>query len=228
MTASVPNQSRGYFVANTDDELHCLQACYAMTVARLSGQLISATDAEEPTAFRPGKRSWPLAAIRSLAERGISVRTIDTFDAAAFAADPVASVRSWYPNDPAEAERLITESDLEAEAERVRNALATGRAVFESRVPDWDDLSALVRMANTVVIARVNHRALMGREGAYGHFVLVDSITPDGVRVQDPGPPIRPDHMYPTDTFRAAWQWPDDQSGELIVAGDGAMQSLRG
>lgn len=217
---SAPN----YFVANTSDELHCMQACYAMALFRATGERLTAEQAEGATGFRPGRRSWPFAAIASFASAGVPVRTVDQFDAVAFAADPIAEVQSWYPPDSEELARLIRESDLEREASYVREALASGVVEFEKRTPTWDELRAVAADPRTVVVARVNHRRLVHRDGYYGHFVIVDDVTADHVLTQDPGPPARRDHRYPVSTFREAWMWPSEQSAELILVGPSARR----
>ncbi len=214
------------FVPNANDEIHCMQACYAMTINALLGEQTDSIDVEFESGFRPGHRSWPFASICSWAKRGLAVWTLDLFEADRFAADPVREVQSWFSPDDPEGQRLVHESELEKEGSRVREALATGNVRFEKRVPTVDDLSELADWPETALIARVNHRVLMGRDGVYGHFVIVYKVDDEHIWVQDPGPPSRPEFAYEREVFLRAWQYPSPQAAELIVVGDAANRRL--
>lgn len=207
-----------FFVPNTADELHCYQACYMMTVQRLTDASIGIGEAERDTGFRTGHRSWAFRGLLGLVNRGLEVETIDDFDPEEFADDPERTVSSWYANDPKERERIIRESELDKEGDAVKALLASPEMKFTRRAPDWADLTRLSEENEAVLLARVNHRVLMGRDGSYGHYVLVEHVDSSaGIRVQDPGPPARPDYVYDVDTFRRAWWYPDEHSGELIA-----------
>jgi len=188
-----------------------------MVVQRLTDANVGMTEAERDTGFRPGHRSWAFRGLLGLVNRGLEVETIDDFDPEEFARDPEGTVGSWYADDPKERERIVRESELGKEGKAVKKLLASPRMRFTRRAPDWADLLRLSQEDGAVVLARVNHRVLMRREGSYGHYVMVEEIDDAGVRVQDPGPPARPDYVYDIATFRRAWWYPDEQSGELIV-----------
>ncbi len=205
------------FVGNTQDEIHCSQACYAMTVARLTGTVLTAEQAEEPTGFRAGKLTWPFAMLDSFSKLGLYVKAIDRSKPQEFADDPVSAIKKMSPGDPENIKRMIQDSDIEKEVRHVKDCLASPLITFESRSALWKDLVKHTVAKDTVVIAWVNYRVLVERKGSVGHFVLVDEIKSDGVVVQDPGPPHKPDHTYPTETFKKAWQWYGEDGAELII-----------
>lgn len=206
-----------HFVPNEPDDLHCYQSALRMVWEALFGTRIGREDAERITNFKSGMQTWPFAGMLALADAGASVVNVEDFDPDLFIADPAAEIRRQSHGDEDVVQHILKVSDAGAEAELVRRCLDHPRIKFEQRRPSLPDLEQAVSTPATAVICNVNYRALVGREGYNGHFVLVDAVEGGRLRIQDPGlPPLR-DHIVNEKTFLSAWGTEDDGLPNMIV-----------
>lgn len=205
-------------VPNSADSLHCVQASFAMTVAALSGDLISSAEAEAATGFKEGVETWPYRMIEWFTSHGFEVRHIDQMDAERFAEDPERELKdSGFTDDLIQYFRKI--SDYSAESAAIKNSISHG-AIYEARLPQLEDLVKALR-DGWLPICVLDAGALTQeyRTGYQGHMVLVNGIDDDGqfAKLQDPGPPPHWDWEVPTDLIVKAMRTPVESSGTITL-----------
>jgi hypothetical protein len=204
------------FIPNDPDDLHCLQSTVRMGWEGLFGTALSHDEAERVTNFEPGRQTWPFAAMLAVGDAGAYVVNVEDFDTENFIADPATELRR-QTGDEAVVEHILAVSDAGAEVEIVKACLAHPKVRFENRQPGLPDLIAATQAPSTAVICNVNYRALVGRPGYNGHFVLVDSASPEAVAFQDPGLPPLKNHKVDAQTFLAAWAPPVSNMANMIA-----------
>ena len=209
------------FIPNEPDDLHCLQASVRMAWQGLTGSELSAEEAERLTGFVSAQQSWPFAAMLGLAERGLWIHYVEDFDPHGFTGDPESEIRR-QSGDEEVVRHILEVSDVQQERARVQRCVEHPRITFDRRVPTLDDLGAAVNRQATGIICNVNYKALVGDDGYTGHFVLVDRIVEEGLRLQNPGLPPIPCQLVDIDRFCGAWKHPKETMGNaLIVSSEG-------
>lgn len=203
-----------HFVPNESDNLHCFQASFIMVVHALKGDLLSMADAELLTNFVPGRPTWPYKGLLSLADRGLFVRYTEEFPLDDFIADPAAAIRKHVEDDEI-ADQVIEVSDLPREIEFVRACREHPRISFDQRRPTLEDLKRMIE-SGALAIVNVNYWRLLEQDGYDGHFVVVEEVGPDTVRLQNPGLPPLADQNVPVEDFLAAWHYPNDRLANII------------
>lgn len=193
------------FVPNSADNLHCLQASFAMAWQRVTGSELAPDEAERMTGFIPGRDTWPHAAMLAAAQAGLAVRYVENFDPEAFVEDADAELMRSL-QDRAFVDEIVATSDIAREQELLRRCLRQPNIEFVINEPSVLDLKALVETPDSAVICNVNSRALDGIAGFRAHFVLVREVNPaNAVVIDNPGLPPHPDQHVTPETFSAAW-----------------------
>lgn len=204
------------FIANTPDGQRCMQATYRMTVHALTGVQPTAAEAEEETGFVAGRPTWQFTMMLGFAARGIRVNDWERFDPLDFLRDPVSSIERQV-GDPAIAQQVLDESDIDHEVAALTKCLESPLISFTDRVATTADLQREMS-DETLLLCNVNARRLMGEPGRVGHFVIVQSINDDSVIVTDPGLPPVNRHEIPTPRFNEAWGDPSPDMANFISA----------
>lgn len=204
------------FIPNDDDNLHCLQSCYAMINNAIFNEKLTAIDAERNTNFRKDFPTWQFKALQSFAEKGLKVKDIENFPIELFLNDPVAAVKQQY-NDQKVIDYIISASDFDTEVQTVKSALATGNVEFVTRIPTLKDIEFYLK-DDWYIFCNVNYWMLEGDSDKYvGHFVIIQEIFDDHLVLQNPGlPPIENQKVSLTN-FEKAWNYPDANAANLIV-----------
>lgn len=198
------------FIANTKDDLHCLQASYAMALGAFFGTEVTMDQAEIETGFVEGRQTWPFLAMTSLVKKGLQVRNIERFDVQLFIEDPAAAVKQ-QANDDDVAAAIMNETDTSVEPARASECLRLG-VVFEDRIPSIEDVVTTLKNGSLAIV-NLNAKALLGLEGYSGHFVLVREVRADRVVLRNPGLPPVDDQEVDIPTFVRAWK--PDASPEM-------------
>lgn len=204
------------FIANTDDALHCTQAALIMALDALRYPTVpTMADADTITGFRPGVETWPYTMLAWLGESGLEVIHEDALDPLSLAVDPEKELRrSGIDEETLAYFRSI--SDFDAESAAIRRAVASGRVKFDVGVPDISRLPA--RLAEGwIPMLSLDATVLAGdKHNEFdGHVVLVTSVVGSDVKLQDPGPPARPDWTVPLSQIDLAMRSPVDTSGTV-------------
>jgi len=186
-----------------------------MVVESLAGKETTREWAEDLTGYVPGRDTWQFAALLGLANLGYKVVDHEAFDPDEFVTDITSTIRKQVGDD-AVADKIIAETDLEAEAARVAEGLAHPNVEFINGIPTFDDVRSAVNQG-AFVISNVNSRILAGEDGHRGHFVVVEAIESGSVRFENPGLPPASNQVVDIDRFIRAWHDPSPSMANYIA-----------
>lgn len=202
------------FIANLDDDNHCLQASYIMLVEAITGVRLTMDDADAASGFAEGVPTWPFQMFLSLADLGLGVVDYELFDAVTFADDAYAALYQ-QTHDDAITREMLSSLNVPLEQARVKKCLTSPAVKFVQARPSLDDIS-LVHELGGLVVCNVNSKALKGEDGYLGHMVVVDEVTPDTVVLQDPGLPPVANLRVTRARFNSGWLYPSDDMANII------------
>jgi hypothetical protein len=203
------------FFENTDDNTHCFQAVIRMTLAFFEpGNVYTWKKLEQHTAKVDGLWTWPTAGILWLHNTGYTTTLIELFDYNEFVRGPESYLHKLFGAEVADAQ--IQHSDLKQEVALAKQLLASDISIH--RTPALGDIIKSLSKEH-LVIANVNARALYGKEGYSGHFVLLIGYDDNGLFLHDPGLPGRAGVHVPYDQFESAWAYPNEQAKNVITIG---------
>ena len=205
------------FFANPD-ATHCFQAALKMVIASFRPTLdCSWALLDSVTGKVDGVGTWPFAGYTWLHEQGLDVANVELMDNARFAAQGEAYLAELYgPELAAAGVRGIDLMRVQREA-----AAFVDQVRQETRIPMMEDVCRTVASGG-LVICNVNSRALNGREGYMGHFVVVKGFGDDGLVVHDPGPPSTPNRKVAFEAFERAWAYPSEKVKNMVTVSDSA------
>lgn len=200
------------FCANTPDGKRCYQAVVKMVLQTFRPALDGSWQAlDRITAKLDDGGTWPFAGMVWLADNGFEVRNIELMDNERFAREGRAYLDEFFGRHAAEIE---SQTDYASEQAQARRFVET--VDCEIRMPGIEDLRSLL-LDGYLAICNVNSRALNGRDGYSGHFVVVKGFDADALLLHDPGPPPRADRRVALADFDKAWAFPDDKARNLIA-----------
>jgi hypothetical protein len=203
------------FFANPDTT-HCYQAALKMVLGRFRPTLDhSWAELDRITGKTDGFGTWPFAGLIWLARQGLDLTSIEIMDNRRFAAEGRAYIAELTSREFAESiDRGLDLSQVQADA-----AAFVETGLCEVRVPTLDDVRRGVA-AGGLVVCNVNSRALNGREGYMGHFVVAKGFDDSTLIVHDPGPPGQANRRVPFELFERAWADPAPTVKWLVTIRD--------
>jgi len=201
------------FFPNTGDGTHCFQAVLKMLLAKLlSNKEYSYEELDRISEKRPGKWTWPTAAMLWMIDQGFEILLIEEFDYREFAEKGEDYLLDRYGPEVGQAQ--INNSEIEREQEIAKRFVDI--APLERRIPTLEDIKDKIDDCG-VVIVNLNAAALYGHEGYSGHFVTVCEIGEDYVRLHDPGLPPSPNLTVSHEVFERAWAYPTERDKNLLA-----------
>jgi hypothetical protein len=207
------------FVANPD-ATHCYQASLRMVLRYFRPRLDRSWAALDAiTGKVDGFGTWPFAGLTWLQEQGLHVTNVELMDNARFAAEGRAYIGELV--SPEFAESLDRGLDLSAVQAQAAVFAATVRC--EVRMPTLDDVRRALE-TGALAICNVNSRALNGREGYSGHFVVATGFDANALIVHDPGPPGEANRRVSFEAFEKAWAYPTSVAKTLVLIRDTASR----
>jgi len=212
------------FFPNTGDGTHCFQAALRMALGALVPERdYSYEELDRISGKRPGKWTWPTAAMVWMIEQGLEVRLIEDFDYADFAGRGGDYLIERFGEEVGRAQ--MENSDIEFERPIARRFAA--HAPVERRPAELIDIERELD-AGAAVIVNLNAAPLYGREGYSGHFVVICEVGRGEVRLHDPGLPPSPDLLVSEETFLKAWGYPTARDRNLMSIRRPEGVSLKG
>lgn len=200
------------FFANPDST-HCYQAAIKMAVKYfLPNANYSWDELDVVTAKKPGLWTWPLAGILWLKSLELDAYIVSNFDYDRFVALGADYLIEYSGKEVGDAQ--IANSDIAQERRFAKQACKT--ELIKHRVPKIEELCKILDRGY-LLICNVNSRALNGRPGYIGHFVLVYDYTDDSLLLHDPGPMPKPSRTVPFNVFENAWAYPDKNAKDYIA-----------
>jgi hypothetical protein len=199
------------FVANTSDDLHCLQAAYMSILKYFEPEIEMPWDEWcELTGFEKDKGTWASASLLWFKSQGFDVIHMSLFDYEDFVKNggnyllrlTGEEVGNWQ----------IAHTNMPIEIERAKKLLAEG--IIQKREPQIEDIKELLTDGYLVRVL-VNSNKLNQKPGYFAHAVTIIGFNDNEVIFHDPGlPPIPERHLNWPD-FEAAWADPNNESKEL-------------
>ncbi|HLB66110.1 MAG TPA: C39 family peptidase [Candidatus Saccharimonadales bacterium] len=199
------------FVANTDDNLHCLQAVYLMIVKFFKPDFeVDWEEWSKITGFEKGKGTYATAGQLWFKENGFDVKQISMFDNQRFieiGGDYLIElsgeeVGKWQ----------VEHSNIPLEQKRTKQLLASG--ICEQREPTIQDIKDLLNVGY-LVHCLVNARKLNKQQGYFGHAIVVCGYNDEALIIHDPGLPALKNKKVLFDDFEAAWADPNKEAKEM-------------
>lgn len=200
------------FYENTDDT-HCFQAVFRMILKHYwPNKDYSWEELEKITAKVEGLWTWPTAGMLWLHNNGFEVHTVETFDYARFVEKGSNYLMELFGEKVGQEQ--IDHSDLDQEIDFAEQIVGAG--LCEPRTPEVPELKQHLD-EKYLLICNVNSRALNGKDGYAGHFVLLTGYTDKGFVLHDPGlPPLENREVAFVD-FEKAWGYPNEQAKNYIA-----------
>ena len=199
------------FIANTDDDLHCVQAAFLMIVRYFKPEFeIGWEEWSRVTGFEAEKGSWATSSILWLNDHGFDVKAIEKFDYSDFANRGKDYLREIFPQE--DYEYAVRSTNFESEEKLARKLSA--KDLVENRAPNIEDIRHGIDNGY-LVRAHVNSRKLDGLDGYIGHSVVIFDYDENGFLLHDPGNPPRPNFYAKLGNFVPAAFGDDGQQGEI-------------
>lgn len=164
------------------------------------------------TAKKPGLWTWPLAGILWLKSLGFDTYIVSNFDYDRFVTLGSDYLIEYSGREVGDAQ--IANSDIAKERCFAKQACKT--ELIKCRVPKIKEICRILDKGY-LLICNVNSRALSGKPGYVGHFVLVYGHADDSLLLHDPGPAPKPSRVVPFDIFESAWAYPDENAKDYIA-----------
>lgn len=213
------------FMGNTSDDMHCLQASYAMIRqyfdpdleinwaewCTLTGYVVNTRKwTSEETAWfveygynpeKVGTGTWSNAGLMWFHQNGYDVAHIGLFDYAEFARSGAKYILQVLGDTVGRWDAAFI-PDMEAEKDRTRRFCELG--IWQKRTPTIDDIYTYLS-AGYLIKCVVNLNALNGKPGYLGHAVVVKGYTDTELILHDPGLPAQADRHVKIMDFQHAW-----------------------
>jgi hypothetical protein len=199
------------FIANSEDDLHCLQAAFMMILKYFESDTeIDWDDWSEMTGFEIGKGTYATAGVLWFLDNGFDVKEISLFDCKKFIETGGDYLIETSGKDVGEWQ--IVHSNIPLEQERMKKLLSSG--AYDQREPTIDDIKQFLDKGYLLRVL-VNSIKLNGKYGYFGHAVVVFGYENEYLLVHDPGSPPMPNRKVSFDDFEAAWADPSKDNKEM-------------
>ncbi len=202
------------FYSNDETNTHCFQACVQMTLGYFEPKnILTMGEVVQLSGAVDGMSTWPSRTLVELDNRGYDVTMIEGFDGRDFVERGAEYLRDAFGGDTAEWQ--IKNSNIEKERSDYRELYDRGISI-QKRIPTQDDIRRYLD-EGYVVITQINSKRLVNQQGYVGHSVVVLGIGGENVLLHNPGLPPVPNQRVDSETFAAAWAYPNDGSKVLIA-----------
>lgn len=200
------------FYKNTDNT-HCFQAVLRMILKHYwPDKDFTWQELEKITAKVDGLWTWPTAGMLWLNKHGFEVHDVEAFNYATFTDKGGDYLVDLFGEKVGQEQ--IDHSDIEQEIKYAKQIIE--KNLYESRIPEILELKERLDQ-EYLLICNVNSRALNGKYGYAGHFVLLIGYNDDGFIMHDPGLPAIKDREVAFFDFEQAWACPNEQAKNYIA-----------
>lgn len=196
------------FVANSDDDMHCVNAVYRMVLKHFLHEDMSWEQIDAVTKTIPGKGVWTVLGDIELARRGVHVSNIEPVDYGLL-----------YSEGPEYLKRVVGEQTAMYYLERTNIASVIPdipdflRLVHhETRRVTIQEILTLLKRGN-LVGAEINSRILNQKSGFSLHFVLMYDFDGTHIHLHDPGLPPAPSRKVSVADFEKSFHYQGGNGG---------------
>lgn len=190
------------FIPNPNDR------CVVCTIGMILGyympeQKFTMAELEKICGYMQDKGTWQTQPVLSLAKMGFDTYWIEDFDHEAFVENPKKYLSTILDKEALEWQ--IAHSDLELEAERMKEYLESGLPL-ERRQGTIEDIKKFID-DGWLVRLEVNGMPLIGKTGYDGHSVLVIDYDKDTATIHNPDShDNRPNQVVDWNLLKQAWK----------------------
>ncbi len=202
------------FVSNTEDDLHCQQSAYAMIRDYFEPGRYNLTWDEwsSITGYEVDKGTWASSGLLWFGSKGYEVQHISLFDYPEFARIGADYLRKAYGDSVGDWQ--VAHSNLPREQALASELVDKG--LVEFREPQFEDIKQAID-SGALCRCLVNSRVLAGKDGYFGHAIVISGYDEEGFIIQDPGLPPIPNRHVVYDLFEKAWAYPNIEAKELDI-----------
>lgn len=197
-----------------DDPTRCMQACMAMVLGYfMPKRQFSMNELDMHSGKKPGKATWPMAALLWMRELGFEVVNIEACNYARLITE-----RDWYlvaMYGEEVATWAIRNSDME-QVYADASAFISGSIKSMVRLPTVGDIKEYLTQGY-LCICWVNSKALHKRPGLSGHFIVATGCTDEGLFYNDPGLPAAAHCFVANGDMEYAWSTPSEQTKTVMA-----------
>lgn len=197
----MPMRTSPPFVANSDDDMHCVTAVYRMLYLYFFQEEYSWEQIEDLARATPGKGTWTFVADTALAGRGIRITNIEPVDYEALYKQGPKYLRTLYGDKMAD--YYLERSNIADVIQYIPDFLGVVR--HETRKSKTAEVLKYVRSGKLVGV-EVNSSILNRQKGFNLHFVLVYNCTKTHVIFHDPGLPAMPHRKITIKKFKECFE----------------------
>jgi hypothetical protein len=197
------------FVSNTSDDTHCFQAgLYMLILYFWPDEKYTFEELDKISAKVEGLWTWPTAALLWLQNKGVEILIREVFDNKRFVDEGGDYLIEFYGSEVAHEQ--IKHSDIIQERRLMKQAIQ--KLKIQKKIPSIKDIAELLQK-KYLICCNVNSKALSGKSGYVGHFVVVYGIDADKelLYMHDPGLPPRPNREVNFKDFERAWAYPNEK-----------------
>lgn len=195
------------FVANHEDGMRCMLACYRMLVESLLGVKMDWDEMVELTGYRTDVAAWTLKSLLTFDEMGLEITMIENFDYRAYLKSGDDYLHSFF--EPKELEWYQKHSDIKEMKQYIPHFLE--KINYTCRPPTLADIDKLLDDGNLVTVT-LNSRALNDKDGFVSHMILIYGKQGRDYIAQDPGPTPKPERAISPDKLWNAMGGKDNRS----------------
>lgn len=160
----------------------------------------------------PGLSTWPQSMLIYLIQHNFDAFMIESFDIQSFLRDGGDYLISDFGEEAGN--WMIQNSDIRAEQETFRQALAAG-VRLERREPTQAEIKSYLD-DGYLVICTVNSRALNDQDGYVGHAVVIYDMDDNMITLHDPGLPPIEARQVTREAFETAWASPAKKAKSMV------------
>ncbi|HVX58762.1 MAG TPA: hypothetical protein VG964_03445 [Candidatus Saccharimonadales bacterium] len=175
------------FYSNHDDDMHCMMSVYASIVEYFLGKKLSWRELESLTGYESGRAAWSVEALPRLADMGLDVRMIESFDYRRYLDEGEDYLKGKYSQE--QLDWHYKNSNIREMQRWIPSFL--DKIKHEVRTPSLKDIDGLLAEKRLIFVT-LNSRRLNGRGGFVSHAILVIDKEGDEYIVHDPGLPPKP------------------------------------
>lgn len=201
------------FYPNSSDNTHCFQAGLKMILKFfMPDKDFSFEELDKISMKKEGLWTWPMAALIWMQENGFDVVDIEIFDYRRFIDEGEMYLSEEFGEEVCAAQ--VKNSDIDQEREISMKFLE--EIVIKKEIPKTEDIMELMRNGYIVAV-NVNSKALSGKSGYDGHFIVIVGFDNDNFVIHDPGLPGVRNKKVPFEVFERAWAYPDERAKNITA-----------
>jgi hypothetical protein len=164
----------------------------------------------EITGYEEGKGTWSTSGLLWFKENGFEVKHITLFDYDDFAKNGGDYLVRKFGKEIGTWQ--IEHSNMPKETKKAKELIE--KEIVEKREPHLQDIKDFLDKGY-LVRCMVNSRRLNGKEGYFGHAVVISEYSEDYFIIQDPGLPPKPNRKVKFEDFEKAWADPNKTAKEI-------------